>query len=127
MGDDRDSERVYRWHIEMRKSANAKIGLGMDSKPDTDRYVSDSRALLISMATKGFDPAYAIPIDPDGELLGGSHRLACALALGIDVVPVTRQQQRAWAPAWGEQWFRDNGMDDEDLRRLATDWRSLAA
>ena len=119
VGDDPDSERLYIWHIESRKAANAKINLGMDSKSGTDQYVTDCRNLLISMANRGFDPAYAIPVDPDGELLGGAHRVACALALGIETVPVERKDQRVWAPAWDRQWFVDNGMSASDLERVA--------
>ena len=61
-GDDPDSERVYRFHIESRKAANAKINLGMDSKSGTDQYVTDCRNLLVSMANRGFDPAYALSL-----------------------------------------------------------------
>lgn len=126
IGDDPDSERVYRHHLDARKAALAKINLGMDGKSGTDEYVHQARALLVSMATKGFDPAYAIPIDPDGELLGGAHRTACALALGIGDVPVKQHAQRAWAPAWGLEWFKDNGMATDDLARLRNDQDVLA-
>jgi hypothetical protein len=124
-GDDPDSERIYRWHLTARKTANAKINLGMDSKSGTDQYVADCRNLLISMVNKGFDLAHAIPIDPDGEPLGGAHRLACALALGIDLVPVTRQPQYVFAPTWDATWFRDNGASEADQFRIATDWTEL--
>jgi hypothetical protein len=124
-GDDPDSERIYRWHLSARKAANAKINLGMDSKSGSDQYVADCRNLLVSMVNKGFDLAHAIPIDPDGELLGGAHRLACALALGIDVVPVTRQPQYAWAPAWDMNTFCDQGASTEDMVRIGKDWKAL--
>jgi hypothetical protein len=123
-GDDPDSERIYRWHLSARKAANAKINLGMDSKSGSDQYVADCRNLLVSMVNKGFDLAHAIPIDPDGELLGGAHRLACALALGIDVVPVTRQPQYVWAPSWGRD-FITNGMNEADIHRLEQDWKLI--
>jgi hypothetical protein len=126
-GNDPKSEELYRWHIEARKAANAKINLGMDSKSGADQYVADCRNLLISMANKGFDPAYAIPIDPDGELLGGAHRLACALALGIDAVPVTRHEQKAWAPAWSADWFVENDINLGDIDRIREDWRHMKA
>jgi hypothetical protein len=78
------------------------------------------------MAYHGFNPSGAIPIDPDGELLNGSHRVACARALGIESVPVIHEARRVFAPAWGLAWFHDNGMDQEDLNRLKADWQSLA-
>jgi hypothetical protein len=126
-GGDPDSDRVYRWHIEQRKAANAKINLGMDGKSGTDQYVQDCRNLIKLMWEYGFLPQYAIPIDVDGELLGGAHRLACALALGIDAVPVERHHRRAIAPAWGEQWFIDNGLLESDLERLREDFSQWVA
>ena len=122
---DPDSERVYRWHIETRQKANARVGVGMDSKNGTDHYVSDCRRLLASMRNLGFRPQYAIPIDPSGELLGGAHRLACALALKLDEIPVKDEARRVWAPAWDEAWFLDNDMARADLCRLRQDWQRL--
>lgn len=124
-GGDHNAERIYRWHIQARKTANAKLGLGMDSKSGTDQYVSDCHRLLVSMRANGFCSEYAIPIDPDGELLGGAHRTACALALEIETVPVERRTNTAWAPAWGEEWFIANGMPDAYLDRLRKDWQEL--
>jgi hypothetical protein len=124
-GGDPQSVYVYRWHIEARKLANAKLGIGMDGKVDTDHYLAAAGDLCRSMAYHGFDPAYAIPIDPDGELLGGAHRVACALALGIETVPVDRRADRVWAPRWDYEWFVANGMGEDDLSRLKADWEAL--
>lgn len=99
--------------------------MGMDGKSGTDQYVADCKSLLISMATKGFDPAFAIPIDPDGELLGGAHRLACALALGIETVPVDRRLGRVWAPTWDANFLDDCGIGTDDLHRVGKDWKEL--
>jgi hypothetical protein len=101
----------------------------MDSKRDTDHYIETAAALCASMAYRGFVgiPEWRIPVDPNGELLGGAHRVACALALEIEEVPVVRMPTPAWAPPWGEQWFIENGMDEEDLERLRQDWSSLSA
>ena len=62
----------------------------------------------------------------DGELLDGSHRVACALALGLPEVPVKREARYVWAPPWGERWFIDHGMGEEDLERVRRDVRALA-
>lgn len=126
-GGDPDSERIYRWHILARKASNAKVNLGMDGKSGTDQYVRDCYALIRSMETYGFLPQFPIPIDIDGELLGGAHRLACALALGIDAVPVEGHQRRVFAPAWDNEWFRENGLPDSDYERLKQDWEALTS
>lgn len=78
------------------------------------------------MAHRGFLPEGAVPVDPDGELLGGAHRVACALALGIEEIAIERKENRAWAPPWDMQWFIDHGMGEEDLERLRQDWRFMS-
>ena len=127
-GGDPDAERVYRWHIEARSGARLSAGLATDRwKRTIDDYVVSAGTLFASMFVDGFDPKQAIPLDPNGELLDGSHRLACALALGIEAVPVTHSSRLAWAPAWGEAWFVEKGMAAEDLARLRADYAALAS
>jgi hypothetical protein len=84
-------------------------------------YLESAGELYRSMVRGGFDPAHPVPIDPNGDLLNGSHRVACALALGIGEVPVSREERYVWAPPWGEQWFIKKGMEAEDLDRLRRD------
>lgn len=94
-------------------------GLSTDGwKGALDDYVSAATSLFGSMAEKGFDPRHAVPIDPDGELLGGAHRVACALALEIERIPVERHPSRVWAPAWDAEWFRVNGMKEAGIAGL---------
>lgn len=125
-GGDPDAERVYRWHIEQRVGPRIERGLASDFwKRSVDDYVRSAKRLLASIHAGGFHSAGAIPIDPEGELLGGAHRMACALALGIADVPVTRERIRVWAPAWGLDWFTLNGMGEADLARLKEDWDGL--
>lgn len=125
-GGDTGAVEAYRWHLEKRSGARMAAGLATDAwKMTLDDYVASAASLCRSMAYRGFDPTCAIPIDPDGELLNGSHRVACALALGIESVPVRRERRLAWAPSWGLQFFIDHGMGEEDLSRLKADWETL--
>lgn len=125
-GGDPDSEHVYRWHIEKRSGARMRAGLSTDRwKTCLDDYVASARGLFESIREDGFQLSGAIPIDPLGELLGGSHRVACALALGIETVPVMHGDRDAWAPAWGYDWFVANGMGHDDLARLCRDWQEM--
>ncbi len=127
-GRDPDAFRVYQWHLWKRSGARMAAGVATDQwKMTLDDYVASAASLCRSMASRGFDPSCAIPIDPDGELLNGSHRVACALALGIEDCPVRRERKMAWAPAWGHEWFVANGMGEEDLSRLKADWGALSA
>lgn len=126
-GDDPDAERVYRWHIEKRSGARMRAGLPTDQwKTTLNHYVWFAKALFERMRDDGFHPNGAVPIDPLGELLDGSHRVACALALGIADIPVKLEHRHAWAPAWGYDWFVANGMGHDDLERLCRDWKELS-
>lgn len=119
---------LYLWHIEKRSGRRMSAGLATDGwKRTLPDYITSAEKLLKDMAHHGFRPEYSIPIDPNGELLDGSHRLACALALGLPAVPVVHRTQYVWAPAWGEAWFVENGMTGEDLERLRQDWKSLSS
>ena len=89
-------------------------------------YVTSAEHLLESMQTQGFDKSQPIEIDHDGELLGGAHRLACALALDIPKVPVIRYMDRyVWAPAWDFSWFASAGLDSVRLKRTTEDFIKL--
>jgi len=127
-GNDPDAERVYRWHIETRSGARMRAGLATDGwKKSVDDYVRSARMLYDSMRCHGFPLLGTVPIDPAGELLDGAHRVACALALGIETVPVKREARHAWAPGWGYEWFVAAGMGHDDLERLCRDFKELTA
>jgi hypothetical protein len=127
-GGDEDSARVYLWHIAARSGKRMEAGLTTDAwKRSLDDYVASAGALCRSMAYRGFDPSCAVPIDLDGELLNGSHRVSCALALGIADIAVKREKRYIFAPRWDYEWFASNGMAEEDLERLQADWQALAA
>jgi hypothetical protein len=123
---DQSAEALYRWHIWIRSGGRMASGVTTDVwKRSLDDYVTSARRLLDSMASQGFLVDEAVPIDPNGEFLNGSHRVACALALGISSISVERHQRHVWAPPWGEEWFRSAGMASADLERLRRDMNNL--
>lgn len=125
-GGDPDAERVYRWHIEQRSGARMKANLTTDQwKRTVDDYVSSANQLFDSMMSAGFQNFHAVPIDPDRELLDGSHRVACALALWLETIPVQVMDRRVWAPPWGYDWFVAKDMRKADLDRVMNDWEFL--
>lgn len=127
-GSDPDSERVYRWHIERRSGHRMANGIATDRwKLSLDDYVMACRMLFDSMQSFGFRPKAAVQIDPDGELLGGAHRVACALALEIKDIPVLQETRKVFAPPWDWGWFVEKGMMFDDLERLYADWESMKA
>jgi hypothetical protein len=127
-GEDADAVRIYLWHIGKRSGARMQQGLATDAwKRSLDDYLASAASLCRSMAYHGFHPSGAIPIDPDGELLGGAHRVACALALGIEAVPVRRETRYCHAPPWNRAWFLANRVDPDDLRRIDEDLSALVS
>ncbi len=87
-------------------------------------YYFAAHRLSVAMREQGFLSKYPIPIDPNGELLNGSHRLACAIALGIKEVPVERKDKYVWAPEWGIDWFEQNWFN---TKQIQADWDALNA
>lgn len=125
-GGDPDAEMVYRWHIQARSGARMAAGLPTDAwKRTLDDYVASAANLVASMAHNGFLPHGAVPVDPNGELLGGAHRVACAIACGIISIPIGRLNTNVWAPSWGKEWFVEHGMSNADLCRLERDWQLM--
>jgi hypothetical protein len=126
-GDDPEAEEVYLWHIKMRSGARMAAGLATDRwKRNTIDYITTAQNLIESMETRGFDKSEPIDIDQCGELLGGAHRLAAALALQIPEVPVAQYNDRTvWAPAWDFHWFTAAGMRHDWLKRTTEDFIEL--
>lgn len=96
-------------------------GIATDqNKMDLADYRRAATRLFDDMIAYGFRHEGAVPVDRDGELLGGAHRVACALALGLSSVAVLQHRDKhAWAPSWGKQWFADHGMPEPDVKKLA--------
>jgi hypothetical protein len=120
--------RLYERHILMRIRHRMEAGLATDVwKKTIEDYHKASRDLLSSMQEHGFDNAHALPVDADGEMMAGSHRLACALALDIPFIPIVRDNtKRAWQPPWDIAWFAQH-FDDRELQTITSDWRALHA
>lgn len=56
--------------------------------------------LELSILEHGFDESQPIVVGKDGELGDGNRRLACALDLGLDKVPVIRSKTMTGAELW---------------------------
>ena len=123
---DADAERCYIWHIEARIGPRMKAGLATDQwKRTIHDYVNSAKTLLDSMQQFGFLQTEPIPIDINGELFGGAHRLACAIALKHDLVPVVQIPHAVWAPPWNEAWFEEHGMTQCDLQAVREDFEEI--
>jgi hypothetical protein len=78
-------------------------------------YVAACHELLHAMRTRGYDERFPVPVNGAHALLNGSHRAACAAALGLSI---TVEQHDYAAGRWDFQWLRDNGSTTEDFCRV---------
>src|SRR3990167_6637352 len=117
---DPETINVYLWHIARRRAS----GFVDSTKHGLEVFMPQACRLLASMAEDGFDPVYPIPVDANNDILGGAHRTACALALGINVL-IGRRDTAAWAPAWDAAWFRQHGMPEGEVEKLIADYERL--
>ena len=103
-----------------------KAGLPTDAwKLSLQDYLASAQTLYEDIKRAGFSPRYPIPVDPDGELLNGSHRVALGLALGLKTIPVRLEARYVWAPPWNTQWFINNSVNPDDLVRTIRDFEAL--
>ena len=97
---------MYEWTIEKRSGDRFRSNTPTDvNKLNLWDYHCSAHELAIDMSEVGFKSEGAIPIDPDGELLDGSHRVACAIALEFNEVYALSNAFGVWAPPWDADWF----------------------
>ena len=82
------AKEIYASHIKA-------FGLGEYTEPEKpnkknlDSFINEFEKIYKNMEEYGFDyNTSIIPISKDGSILNGSHRVACAIKLGIDVICV---------------------------------------
>ena len=96
-------------------------------KTNIEHWLKGAKELSDSMYKNGFLAQHALPIDSNGELLNGSHRLACAIAYNLPDVYTWEVEKEAWAPPWDYDWFIANKCPEVDLKRIVSDWENLRA
>lgn len=100
------AQKLYRKHIALYNGGQE------DHKSTLWDFETDFQDLIYSCLKKWFDTHFPIPVNPDGELLGGAHRLACCLAL--DLTPTFIIQD--WNPIiWWEDWFIKHSFNELSL------------
>lgn len=119
-GDGVDAERHYTQHIHLRTGGQEPGDEGR--KGSMQEFQGQFDALIDSMAAKGFDPDYPVPLSSeDGLPLNGAHRIATALAVGCDIAITSAPMPGG---LWDMEWFRQHGYMREDrnllLRTLAS-------
>jgi hypothetical protein len=119
-GRDHGAEARYRRHIAHR------TGGYEDGKRSVQDYVDSAARLLDDLRTHGFNPSSPVRIGAVNDRpLDGAHRLAAALALGIDVC--VEHVPLKYGGTWDFEWFREHGFNREALERLLLGYALLCA
>jgi len=109
---------LYREHIQQRTSGREP---GSHSKLSVEDYERSFQQLIRQMQTQGFHAHAAIPVSATGRILNGAHRLAAALALGIQNVP-TFVVEHETVYDWDMRWFLQHGFQPPALNAMLKCW-----
>jgi len=80
-------------------------------------YIGNYKELIAKMRLTGFDGRYPLVVDRNLNLIDGSHRLASALALNIESIPVIVKDIDRFH-YYGKAWFTANkpiSLEDIDI------------
>ena len=72
------------------------------------------KKLISSFYRNGFDELFPIPVDRNYQILDGSHRAACSLALKINPYVEVYNCESSDYP---RDWFNNNGFNEKDLKK----------
>ncbi len=87
------------------------------SKQGWNEFDRAYRDLINSIHDTGFRKEYFIPLDNKGHLLNGRHRLAAAMALGVDVW-VVKYPFCTSAVKYNAEWLKVNDFSDDEIRMV---------
>jgi hypothetical protein len=100
---------LYRKHIFLRTGGIEPPDLYSEQhfteKISIGDYEAQAQDLYKSIEAKGFNQQKAIAVSDDLLLMNGAHRLAAAVSLGLDAIPIERS---AGGGLWGTEWFKYN-------------------
>lgn len=109
----------YDRHILLRTGGKEPGSLRKTSLED---YQQSFITLIESIRLNGFKEEFAIPVDNDERILNGAHRLAAALALRLEKIPVVRMPPAWKGWEWGMAWFLNQGFTPAEINLLLQLW-----
>ncbi len=86
-------------------------------KSGWEAFDQSFKALITSMREQGFRRNDFIPLDNKGRMINGRHRLAVAIALGIDVWTRSYDYDGIRL-CFDRQWLFDNGFSDAEIAEI---------
>jgi hypothetical protein len=98
---------LYRKHILIRTGGNEPPDLNCENhhikKFTIKDYELQAYELYKSIESEGFRVDRAVPVTENLLLVNGSHRLAAAISLGLESIPIAR---KSTGGVWGLDWFK---------------------
>lgn len=96
---------------------------GKSDKNSFELYLTEFKKIITELKNNGFDcKKSVIPVGKDGVILDGSHRLAAAIVLGVDV-------SVAYFPEievdYGANFFINRGLNREDVESFLLDYLKI--
>lgn len=114
------SENIYREHIE---NFNKGIEGDISGKDNIDKFVESFKKLYLDIRENGFSSSTSlIPIDKNGNIIDGSHRLAICLALNQEVYCIRFDIN---ANIYDYKYFIGNGLDENILEQAILEYIRL--
>lgn len=111
------AEKVYLAHI---KVFNGFVENDNSNKIGSDSFINEFNALLDSISANGFDPKTSIiPVDSDGVIIDGAHRVAASLLSGADV---QISKLKTHAPSYNYEYFLKNGLSKDFCDHIALEY-----
>lgn len=82
--------------------------------------------LLDSMKADGFIKDYFVPVDINGRILNGAHRVAGAAALNLKMW-ARRYPYRSYGLCFDKDWFYDNGFSKDEVRLIYKEYEKIVS
>lgn len=111
---------LYHQHIALRTGGKEP---GSAIKLSVEDYERSYQDLILHMKSQGFSAYAAIPISKNGLILNGAHRLAAAIALGIETIPCFVVENMPTYD-WGMRWFLHHQFTPKQLNLILKQWLS---
>ncbi len=87
-------------------------------------FKQDLDDLVASMQKEGFKREGFVPVDKQGRLINGAHRIAVAIAYGIDAW-IRNYPFEGLELEFSEKWLKENGFSSEEVCYIMNAYRQL--
>ena len=95
------------------------------SKAGKDVFLDRFQGLDSSIKSDGYNKEYPVPVNKEGMLLNGSHRLASCLVNGVEIEPVETSDPSAGQLDCTSYYFLNRGLNYKTADSIAIEYARL--